>query len=115
MKNLLKILILTLTFVLVSCNSKGFDERVIEYYNPTLDVTITEVNRAKHSSVEGYATFNGIKYYVTNNSSGYYYKEYSIKPGDVIQADVTIYFLRENNGDIRITNSGIDVSKYETN
>lgn len=78
MKNLIIIL---LFFMFLGCSGPGIPPSS-EAINTKFFVT--EVYKAKYSRVEGYIFYNGIQIPADNGSSGYYYKEYYLKPGDVI-------------------------------
>jgi hypothetical protein len=48
---------------------------------------------------------------VSNDISGYYYKKYSLKSGDEIEANVTVYHFQQTDGTFLRTS--VDFSKYE--
>ena len=77
----------------------------------TLKVHITNTYLAKYSKVFGYCIYNNIVLNVSNDISGYYYKKYSLKSGDEIEANVTVYHFQQTDGTFLRTS--VDFSKYE--
>lgn len=73
---------------------------------------VTEITKAKHSRVSGYITYNGIRIPASNGSSGYYYKEYNLREGQVIDVNVGIIRQYEYNRVTLIT-TDVDLRKYE--
>lgn len=59
--------------------------------NLKAEIYITKVQKAKYSKIQGYFYWHGIKLEVTNGNSGYHYKTYNLKEGDVIKANIIIY------------------------
>lgn len=83
-----KILLILITLIVISCNqTKDFylSERI------TTNVYITNVSVAKYTKIIGYVIYKGIMIDVDNGNTGYYYKHYKIKKGDVVVRTLTIY------------------------
>lgn len=75
---------------------------------------VTDVYKAKYSRVEGYVVYKGILLYTSNGGSGYYYKDYNLNKGNVIDVDVTIYLKPYRNG-MFIYAGDLDLNKFEIN
>lgn len=113
MKKILLCLILAITFF--SCNNSN---TLIDTKYVTTDFYITHVATNKYSKVQGYIIYNGIKLQCDNGNTGYYYKKYNLKPGDIINQTFTVYVYNyfTNNpysDDVRIHVSDVNVFNYE--
>lgn len=110
MKNILKVLLLVVSLLIVSCGKRtdGYFKR------ETIDVKvkITYVSRAKYSKVEGYFVRDGIQVPIDNGNSGYHYKTYNLKEGQVINCRIYKYYTSIRDG-YKVEFSDLDVSKYE--
>lgn len=110
------ILITFLLLVLSSCSNSS--DGYINKINITTNYTITRVSIGKYTKVIGYINNGGFKYTVTNGNTGYYYKKYSLKEGDIIKINIDLYQYRYNTNnpykdDSLITTSDVDLSLYE--
>lgn len=115
MKNIIYIFLIT--FLLQSCCGNDNDYTKIETI--TTDVYISSVDTYKYSKVVGYLYYKGIRLDVDNGNSGYYYKEYNLRPGDVIKANVSIYQHNYRGSDpykndVILSTSDLDLIQYET-
>lgn len=111
MKNILKVLLLSITLLIVSCG-KGNPDGYFKKETIDVKVKITYVSRAKYSKVEGYFVRDGIQVPIDNGSSGYHYKTYKLKEGQVINCRINKYYTSINDG-YKVEFSDLDVSKYE--
>lgn len=57
-------------------------------------VIITEVREGKYTVVYGEFNYRGSTHQIHSND-GYYYKQYKLKPGDIIKVDLTLYVYRD--------------------
>ncbi len=108
-KNMKKILFILSIVLLCSCAPKDMSE--VQNETVYTDIHITSVEQYKYTIVKGYIFYNDIKLPIINGSSGYYYKKYSIKPGDIVKMNVTIYTKYEYNRTI-ITTGEVDFSEF---
>ena len=102
-------LILLSIFVLNGCSKK---EQPFKIEEINTSFYVTEKTLAKYSKVYGYFIYNGEKIYKDNGSSGYYYKEYSLEPGDEIEMPINIYFFEKDKKILREF-SDINIESYE--
>ena len=107
MKNFIVIILL---FMMFGC-AKSYSDRT-GYDFITTDFYITDVYKAKYSRVEGYIIYKGFTLHCDNGSSGYYYKDYNLKPGHKIQIDVKICQIPTGK-DMLLHVDDIDISKFE--
>lgn len=104
-----KILLLALV-VLASCEC-GKQEAYKTLVHPA-KIKIDQINEAKYTMVYASFVYNDIVYKITNGNTGYYYKKYSLKPGDVIDYDVKLYFAHGKESD-EIYFDNMDLTRYE--
>ncbi len=98
-----------LAFTAFSCN-KGYEYQKVE--TVYADVHITHVAEYKYSKVEGYIIYNNIILNVDNGNSGYYHKKYSLKKGDVVKRNVTV-FHQINYDKTTLYSKEVDFYEYE--
>ena len=103
------IYLLAITLLISSCSSDYHYECVAEEY---VDVTITKVSVAKHSTVQGMMQYGKFTFPVKNSESGYHYKEYNLVEGEVIHVPVRIYQEVHNNATIVTCETNFNL--YET-
>jgi hypothetical protein len=101
-----------LSITLVSCMGP---QKPAEYVTITTQFYVTDIIVAKYSRVEGYIIYKGNQIPAHNGSSGYYYKKYSLKPGDVINVQVDISTSNNGFDATTLRTSGVDLSSYVTN
>lgn len=112
-----QLLLLITIFIFLGCNSSKYED-YIKSETINTECYIYHVGQYKYSKVQGYVYYHGIKIEVDNGNTGYYYKKYKIKPGDIINVQVTIYqkyafTTNPYSDDIVLHASEIDVNKYE--
>lgn len=107
-----KLLFLLTILCITSCSSREFlKTEVID-----TKCYIDNVSVCKYSKVEGHIYYKGISLGVDNGNEGYYYKHYSLKPGDVINVKIHIdqYVVPDMyKYNITLETRAIDVSNYE--
>jgi hypothetical protein len=107
-----KILFILGVLMICSCAPRNMDE--VQNETVYTNIHITSVEQYKYSRIEGYIFYNGIKLPILNGSTGYYYKKYIIKPGDIVKKNVTVYIEYEYNRTI-ITTGEVDFSEFIIN
>ena len=102
--------------IFFGCSGNKNNYNVLENINT--NCYITKVSKYKYSKIQGYIYYKGIKLDIDNGNTGYYYKTYNLKEGDIIVANITVY-QREyssNNpykNDLILSTSDLDATKYE--
>ena len=105
----MKYLIVIILF-LYSCNNK--QEKYFKSETITTDFYITDVNVYKYSKVKGYIIYNNIKVPIDNGNTGYYYKKYNRKPGDILKSHIILNYFSTNYG-YEIVFGDVNISKFE--
>jgi len=118
MKKVNTFFIIILLFIAYGCSSNHSEYEIVENINT--NCYITKVSTFKYSKVQGYIYYKGIKLEINNGNSGYYYKKYNLKSGDVIITNITIYkrlyyAMDPYKNDLILSTSDIDVTNYEIN
>ena len=113
-----KALLFLITCFLISCGPPR--NEYIKSETIYTDVYVTEVGVYKYSKIQGYIIYNNLKLEVDNGNNGYYYKRYSIKPGEKIKRRVIVYqqyYYTTNpyKDDLILSTSDVDFSDYEIN
>jgi len=104
------VIYLALIVLLFTCVRSKDDAFRIEIYQST-PVIITDVNVAKHSRVHGVFDYKGKPTKIIS-TDGYYYKEYTLIPGDTILYDVAVYFYRDGD-EIEVEVEDMNLQDYE--
>lgn len=120
-----KLIYILLIITLISCDNKADEyfinsikqDEIIGIKPLKTKVHITKYFTGKHTKIYGYVIINGIKYDVNNGNTGYYYKNYNIRPDDIVDANIIFYTYKrtKTNGTIEIYNtvSELDFKAFE--